>query len=232
MGKKINPLGFRLGFTQNHRSHWFAQQRDYSEALREDEKIHNCIENYIRLIKSSSDYGGLARIEIRKKTNLLHIKIYIGFHDLLAKRPRRPQEMKQLINDIEYLVLQNRLSVRVLQNRIPVCRDLFVFMEEVAKPYREPNILAEYIALQIKNRVPFKKTIQKALELAKEADVKGIRILIKGRIGGKERARSKSTKQGRVPLQTIRAKIDYCYYMAQTIYGVLGIKIWIFEDEE
>nr|QYB22241.1 ribosomal protein S3 [Prumnopitys andina]BBF91174.1 ribosomal protein S3 [Prumnopitys andina] len=223
MGNKINPLGFRLGFTQNHRSHWFAQQRDYSEDLREDDKIYNCIQNYIRLIKSSSNYGGLARIEIGKNIGLLHIKIYIGFPNLLTKRPNVRQEMKQLRNDIQYLVIQNRLSVH---------RKLFIFLEKVAKPYREPNILAEYIALQIKNRVPFRKTIKKAIELAKEADVKGIRIQIAGRLDGKERARTESTKQGRVPLQTIRAKIDYCYYMAQTIYGVLGIKIWIFEDDE
>nr|QYB22444.1 ribosomal protein S3 [Saxegothaea conspicua]BBF91294.1 ribosomal protein S3 [Saxegothaea conspicua] len=223
MGNKINPLGFRLGFTQNHRSHWFAQQRDYSEDLREDDKIHNCIENYIRLIKSSSNYGGLARIEIGRKIGLLHIKIYIGFPNLLTKRQSVHQEMNQLRNDIQYFILLNRLSVH---------RTLFVFMEKVAKPYREPNILAEYIALQIKNRVPFRKTIQKAIELAKEADVRGIRIQIAGRLDGKERARTESTKQGRVPLQTIRAKIDYCYYAAQTIYGVLGIKIWIFEDEE
>nr|YP_009121339.1 ribosomal protein S3 [Araucaria heterophylla]YP_009512048.1 ribosomal protein S3 [Araucaria angustifolia]YP_009722057.1 ribosomal protein S3 [Araucaria araucana]YP_009917302.1 ribosomal protein S3 [Araucaria cunninghamii]AJF41936.1 ribosomal protein S3 [Araucaria muelleri]AJF42017.1 ribosomal protein S3 [Araucaria scopulorum]AJF42181.1 ribosomal protein S3 [Araucaria bernieri]AJF42261.1 ribosomal protein S3 [Araucaria luxurians]AJF42340.1 ribosomal protein S3 [Araucaria subulata]AJF4242 len=223
MGNKINPLGFRLGFTQNHRSHWFAQQRDYSEDLREDEKIHNCIENYIQLIKSSSNYGGLARIEIGKKIDLFNIKIYIGFPNLLTKRPGVRQEMKKLRNDIQYLVLQNRLSVH---------RELFIFLEKVAKPYREPNILAEYIALQIKNRVPFRKTMQKAMELAKEAGVKGIRIQIAGRLDGKERARAESTKQGRVPLQTIRAKIDYGYYAAQTIYGVLGIKIWIFEDEE
>nr|QYB22026.1 ribosomal protein S3 [Pherosphaera fitzgeraldii]BBF91040.1 ribosomal protein S3 [Pherosphaera fitzgeraldii] len=223
MGNKINPLGFRLGFTQNHRSLWFAEQRDYSEDLREDNKIHNCIENYIRLIKSSSDYGGLARIEIAKKRGLLHIQIYIGFPNLLTKRQSVREEMNQLRNDIEYLVLLNKLSVH---------RTLFILLERVAKPYREPNILAEYIALQIKNRVPFRKTIQKAIELAKGADVKGIRIQIAGRLDGKERARIESTKQGRVPLQTIRAKIDYCYYAAQTIYGVLGIKIWIFEDDE
>nr|QYB21186.1 ribosomal protein S3 [Dacrydium cupressinum]BBF90772.1 ribosomal protein S3 [Dacrydium cupressinum] len=223
MGNKINPLGFRLGFTQNHRSLWFAKQRDYSEDLREDDKIYNCIENYIRLIKSSSDYGGLARIEIAKKRGLLYIQIYMGFPNLLTKRSSVRQEIKRLRNDIEYLVLRNRLSVD---------RKLFIFLQEVVNPYREPNILAEYIALQIKNRVPFRKTIQKAIELAKGADVKGIRIEIAGRLDGRERARSESTKQGRVPLQTIRAKIDYCYYAARTIYGVLGIKIWIFEDEE
>nr|YP_010569649.1 ribosomal protein S3 [Podocarpus parlatorei]UZF97354.1 ribosomal protein S3 [Podocarpus parlatorei] len=223
MGNKINPLGFRLGFTQNHRSLWFAKQRDYSEDLREDDKIYNCIENYIRLIRSSSDYGGLARIEIAKKRSLLHIQIYMGFPNLLTKRSSVRQEVKRLRNDIEYLVLQNRLSVD---------RKLFIFLQEIVNPYREPNILAEYIALQIKNRVPFRKTIQKAIELAKGADVKGIRIKIAGRLDGRERARSESIKQGRVPLQTIRAKIDYCYYAARTIYGVLGIKIWIFEDEE
>nr|QYB22078.1 ribosomal protein S3 [Phyllocladus trichomanoides]BBF91092.1 ribosomal protein S3 [Phyllocladus aspleniifolius] len=225
MGNKINPLGFRLGFSQNHRSHWFAKQRNYSEDLREDNKIHNYIKNYVRLmkIKSSSNYEGLARIAIGKNVGFIRIKIYIGFPKLLTKKSTVSQEMKRLRNDIQYLVLQNRLSVH---------RKLFIFLRKVAKPYREPNILAEYIALQIKNRVKFRQIIQKALELAKEADVKGIRIKIRGRLGGKDRARAKLIKQGRVPLQTIRAKIDYCDYTAQTIYGVLGIKIWILKDEE
>nr|QYB21667.1 ribosomal protein S3 [Lagarostrobos franklinii]BBF90844.1 ribosomal protein S3 [Lagarostrobos franklinii] len=226
MGKKINPLGFRLGFTQNHRSHWFAQQRDYSEDLREDDNIRNSIKNYIRLrkIKSSSFYGGLARIEIEKNRKLLDIKIYMGFPNFLGKKTSVHPEMEKLQNDIQCFVLQNGLSVHG--------RELFISIEKVENPYREPNILAEYIAQQIKNRVPFRKAIQKAIELAEEADVKGIRIQIAGRLNGRERARTRSIKQGRVPLQTIRAKIDYCYYMAQTIYGVLGIKIWIFEDEE
>nr|YP_009579029.1 ribosomal protein S3 [Taxus floridana]QBK35060.1 ribosomal protein S3 [Taxus floridana]QBK35552.1 ribosomal protein S3 [Taxus floridana]QBK36044.1 ribosomal protein S3 [Taxus floridana] len=229
MGRKINPLGFRLGFTQNHRSLWF-EQRNYSEDLREDEKIHNCIENYVRRIQdaSNSNYGGIIRIEIMKKTDLIQVNIYIGFTDLFIQKQKykdkKDKEIEQLRDEVQNMLLQNMLG--------SVNRKLLISIEKVEKPYREPNILAEYIALQLKARVEIRKIMKKAIELAEEADVEGIKIKIKGRLNGIERARKESALQGRVPLQTLRAKIDYCYYAVQTVYGVLGIKIWIFVKNE
>nr|YP_009471783.1 ribosomal protein S3 [Cephalotaxus sinensis]YP_009641713.1 ribosomal protein S3 [Cephalotaxus hainanensis]YP_010138121.1 ribosomal protein S3 [Cephalotaxus griffithii]YP_010138367.1 ribosomal protein S3 [Cephalotaxus harringtonia var. nana]UPV70149.1 ribosomal protein S3 [Cephalotaxus fortunei]UPV71543.1 ribosomal protein S3 [Cephalotaxus fortunei var. alpina]AVI15504.1 ribosomal protein S3 [Cephalotaxus sinensis]AXI98104.1 ribosomal protein S3 [Cephalotaxus sinensis]QBZ37784.1 ribosomal len=233
MGNKINPLGFRLGFTQNHRSFWF-EERDYSEDLREDEKIHNCIRNYVRHInikassnyggitRIDSNYGGITRIDIMKKSELIQINICIGFTDLFIKKQEQKKEkkIKQLRDEVENMLVQNIIN--------SVDRKLLISIEQVDKPYREPNILAEYIALQLKERVQIKKIMKKVFELAEEADVKGIKIQIKGRLNGIERARKQSAMQGRVPLQTLRAKIDYCYYAVQTVYGVLGIKIWIF----
>nr|YP_009500189.1 ribosomal protein S3 [Taxus fuana]YP_009578373.1 ribosomal protein S3 [Taxus contorta]AXC48226.1 ribosomal protein S3 [Taxus fuana]QBK33010.1 ribosomal protein S3 [Taxus contorta]QBK33502.1 ribosomal protein S3 [Taxus contorta]QBK33994.1 ribosomal protein S3 [Taxus contorta] len=229
MGRKINPLGFRLGFTQNHRSLWF-EQRNYSEDLREDEKIHNCIENYVRHIQdaSNSNYGGIIRIEIMKKTDLIQVNIYIGFTDLFIQKQKYKdkdkKEIEKLRDEVQNMLLQNMLG--------SVNRKLLISIEKVEKPYREPNILAEYIALQLKARVEIRKIMKKAIELAEEADVEGIKIKIKGRLNGIDRARKESALQGRVPLQTLRAKIDYCYYAVQTIYGVLGIKIWIFVKNE
>nr|YP_009059779.1 ribosomal protein S3 [Amentotaxus formosana]YP_009159040.1 ribosomal protein S3 [Amentotaxus argotaenia]YP_010258659.1 ribosomal protein S3 [Amentotaxus yunnanensis]AKP55087.1 ribosomal protein S3 [Amentotaxus argotaenia]UIX22765.1 ribosomal protein S3 [Amentotaxus yunnanensis]UPV69857.1 ribosomal protein S3 [Amentotaxus formosana]BAP47769.1 ribosomal protein S3 [Amentotaxus formosana] len=229
MGNKINPLGFRLGFTQNHRSLWF-EQRNYSEDLREDEKIHNCIGNYVRHIKGSSNYGGITRIEIVKNTDLIKVNIYIGFTDLFIEKrgqekdKEKDKEIEQLRDEVQNMLVQNMLD--------SVNRKLLISIEKVDKPYREPNILAEYIAIQLKERVEIKKIMDKAIELAEEADVEGIKIKIKGRLNGIERARKQSAMQGRVPLQTLRAKIDYCYYAVQTVYGVLGIKIWIFVEDE
>nr|QYB21132.1 ribosomal protein S3 [Austrotaxus spicata] len=230
MGKKINPLGFRLGFTQNHRSLWF-EEGNYSEDLREDQKIHNCIENYVHHIKGASNYGGITRIEILKKVDLIQVNIYVGFGDLVIEKQDQDKEKKKekkinkLRDEVENILLKNMLN--------SVNRKLFICIEKVEKPYREPNIIAEYIALQLKARVEIRKIMKKAIELAEKADVEGIKIKIKGRLNGIERARKESAMQGRVPLQTLRAKIDYCYYAVQTIYGVLGIKIWIFvEDEE
>jgi small subunit ribosomal protein S3 len=101
MAQKINPLGFRLGVTQNDRSHWFAQQRNYSKDLREDQKIRTCIENYVRThIKSSSNYGGIARVEISKKIDLIQVKIYIGFPNLLLIEGRGFQGIEKLKNDV------------------------------------------------------------------------------------------------------------------------------------
>jgi small subunit ribosomal protein S3 len=141
MAQKINPLGFRLGVTQNDRSHWFAQQRNYSKDFREDQKIRTCIENYVRThIKSSSNYGGIARVEISRKIDLIQVKIYIGFPNLLLIEGRGFQGIEKLKND-------------VLNMLDSVDRKLHIAIEKVAKPYRKPNILAEYIALQLEKRV-------------------------------------------------------------------------------
>nr|YP_009117415.1 ribosomal protein S3 [Cupressus sempervirens]YP_009175398.1 ribosomal protein S3 [Cupressus gigantea]YP_009370377.1 ribosomal protein S3 [Cupressus chengiana]YP_009520530.1 ribosomal protein S3 [Cupressus tonkinensis]YP_009520612.1 ribosomal protein S3 [Cupressus torulosa]YP_009917331.1 ribosomal protein S3 [Callitropsis funebris]YP_010426693.1 ribosomal protein S3 [Cupressus duclouxiana]AJE70957.1 ribosomal protein S3 [Cupressus sempervirens]ALG65389.1 ribosomal protein S3 [Cupressus gi len=223
MGNKINPLGFRLGFTQNHYSLWF-EERDYSEDLREDERIYNCIENYVKHIKSSinSSYGGITRIEILKQTELISVNIYIAFVDLFIekKAPRKKEKMKELRKEVQKMLVQSMLN--------SVNRELVISIEKVDTPYREPKILAEYIALQLKERVEIRKIMKKAIQLAEKATVEGVKIKIKGRLNGIERARKESAMKGRVPLQTLRAKIDYCYYAVQTVYGVLGIKIWIF----
>nr|YP_009659451.1 ribosomal protein S3 [Riccia fluitans]QCR64608.1 ribosomal protein S3 [Riccia fluitans]QYB18423.1 ribosomal protein S3 [Riccia fluitans]WKW95066.1 ribosomal protein S3 [Riccia fluitans] len=217
MGQKINPLGFRLGVTQNHHSYWFAKPKKYSKIFEEDKKIRNCIELYVQKhIKNSSNYGGIARVEIQRKTDLIQVEIYTGFPALLVEN--RSQGIEQL-----KLNVQNILSSKDQR--------LQMTLIEISKPYGEPNILAEYIALQLESRVAFRRTMKKAIELAKKGNIKGIKIQIAGRLNGAEIARIEWAREGRVPLQTIRAQINYCYYAAQTIYGVLGIKVWIFQDE-
>nr|YP_010426281.1 ribosomal protein S3 [Thottea sumatrana]USL48276.1 ribosomal protein S3 [Thottea sumatrana] len=218
MGKKINPLGFRLGANQSHRSLWFAQPKIYSRDLQEDEKIRNCIKDHVQKNRRiSSGFEGIAYIEIKKKIDLIQVIIYIGFPNLLIEgRNRRIHELQ---NDVkkEFYSVNRRLNIAITR---------------VAKPYSQPNILAEYIALQLKNRVSFRKAMKRAIELTEQADTKGIQVQIAGRIDGKEIARVEWVREGRVPLQTIRAKIDHCCYPVRTIHGVLGIKIWIFVDEQ
>nr|AND47220.1 ribosomal protein S3 [Sphagnum capillifolium] len=218
MGQKMNPLGFRLGVTQNHHSYWFAQPKNYSKLLREDREMRNCIEIYVRKhIRSSSNYGGIARIEIKRKTDLIQVEIHTGFPALLVES--RGRGIEQLKVDVRNLLHFGD-------------RKLHMTLTEISKPYGEPNILAEYIALQLESRVAFRRTMKKAIELAKKTDIRGIKIQIAGRLNGAEIARVEWAREGRVPLQTLRARIGYCYYPAQTIYGVLGIKVWIFQDEK
>lgn len=215
MGQKINPLGFRLGTTQSHHSLWFAQPKSYSEGLQEDKKIRDCIKNYVQ--KNKRIVEGIARIEIQKRIDLIQVIIYMGFpKSLIEDRPRGIEE----------------LQINVQKEFNFVNRKLNIAITRIAKPYGQPNILAEYIAEQLKNRVSFRKAMKKAIELTEQVDTKGIQIQIAGRIDGKEIARVEWIREGRVPLQTIRAKIDYCSYIVRTIYGVLGIKIWIFIEEE
>nr|YP_010854361.1 ribosomal protein S3 [Calamus exilis]YP_010854447.1 ribosomal protein S3 [Calamus henryanus]YP_010859324.1 ribosomal protein S3 [Calamus tetradactylus]WGM66062.1 ribosomal protein S3 [Calamus jenkinsianus]WGM66148.1 ribosomal protein S3 [Calamus sp. N_XT142]WGM64945.1 ribosomal protein S3 [Calamus exilis]WGM65031.1 ribosomal protein S3 [Calamus henryanus]WGM73407.1 ribosomal protein S3 [Calamus jenkinsianus] len=218
MGQKINPLGFRLGTTQSHRSFWFAQPKNYSVGLQEDEKIRNCIKNYVQKnSRISSGFEGIARIGIQKRIDLIQVIIHIGFPNLLIEGRTRGIEELQMNVQKELHSVNQRLNIAIIR---------------VEKPYGQPNILAEYIALQLKNRVSFRKAMKKAIELTEQTDTKGIQVQIAGRIDGKEIARVEWIREGRVPLQTIRAKIDHCSYTIRTIYGVLGIKIWIFVNEK
>nr|QHD44618.1 ribosomal protein S3 [Actaea dahurica] len=218
MGQKINPLGFRLGTTQSHHSVWFAQPKSYSEGLQEDKKIQDCIKNYVQKnMKISSGVEGIARIKIKKRIDLIQVIIYMGFPKLLIEgSPRGIEELQRNVQK-EFNSVNRKLNIAITR---------------VAKPYGQPNILAEFIAGQLKNRVSFRKAMKKAIELTEQADTKGIQVQISGRIDGKEIARVEWVREGRVPLQTIRAKIDYCSYTVRTIYGALGIKIWIFAGKE
>nr|YP_010489028.1 ribosomal protein S3 [Eranthis byunsanensis]UWJ89869.1 ribosomal protein S3 [Eranthis byunsanensis] len=218
MGQKINPLGFRLGTTQSHHSVWFSQPKSYSEGLQEDKKIQDCIKNYVQKnMKISSGVEGIARIKIQKRIDLIQVIIYMGFQKFLIEgSPRGIEELQRNVQK-EFNSVNRKLNISITR---------------VAKPYGQPNILAEFIAGQLKNRVSFRKAMKKAIELTEQADTKGIQIQISGRIDGKEIARIEWIREGRVPLQTIRAKIDYCSYTVRTIYGALGIKIWIFAGEE
>nr|YP_010187411.1 ribosomal protein S3 [Ophrys lutea]QYJ54618.1 ribosomal protein S3 [Ophrys lutea]BBE37622.1 ribosomal protein S3 [Ophrys fusca subsp. iricolor] len=215
MGQKINPLGFRLGTTQSHHSFWFAKPKDFSMNLQEDAKIRNYIKNYVQKKKRiSSGFEGIAYMGIQKRIDLIQVIIYIGFPNLLIEGRTRGIEELQMNVQKEF---QRRLNIVITR---------------IEKPYGQPNILAEYIALQLKNRVSFRKAIKKAIELTEQTGIKGIQVQIAGRIDGKEIARVEWIREGRVPLQTIRAKIDHCSHTIRTIYGVLGIKIWIFVNQE
>nr|QXO03036.1 ribosomal protein S3 [Cyclopogon comosus] len=215
MGQKINPLGFRLGTTQSHHSFWFAKPKDFSMGLQEDEKIRNCIKNYVKKKKRiSSGFEGIAYMGIQKRIDLIQVRIYIGFPNLLIEGRTRGIEELQMNVQKEF---HRRLNISITR---------------IEKPYGQPNILAEYISLQLKNRVSFRKAMKKAIELTEQTGTKGIQVQIAGRIDGKEIARVEWIREGRVPLQTIRAKIDHCSHTIRTIYGVLGIKIWIFVNQE
>nr|YP_010700889.1 ribosomal protein S3 [Neustanthus phaseoloides]WCI20961.1 ribosomal protein S3 [Neustanthus phaseoloides] len=214
MGQKINPLGFRLGTTQSHDSIWFAQPTNYSENIQEDKKIRDCIKNYIQKnIRVSSGVEGIGQIKIKKRIDLIQVIIYMGFPKLLIEG--KPQKIEELQTN-----MQKKLNC--------VNRKLNIAIVKVANAYKDPNIIAEFIAGQLKNRVSFRKAVKKAIELTEQAGTKGVQVQIAGRIDGKEIARVEWIREGRVPLQTIRAKIDYCCYTVRTIYGVLGIKVWIF----
>lgn len=167
-------------------------------------------------MKISSAFG-ILRIEIQKQIDVIKIKIYTASKKLFEKR-KKPGEMKELQRNLqkEFYYVNQKFNLALIK---------------IVEPYRNPTILAEYIAYQLNSRVSFRKVMTKAIKLTEEANTKGIRIQIAGRIDGNDIARVEWIREGRLPLQTIQAKIDYCSYPVQTISGILGIKIWIFIDE-
>nr|YP_009547769.1 ribosomal protein S3 [Leptochilus hemionitideus]AYW16817.1 ribosomal protein S3 [Leptochilus hemionitideus] len=214
MGRKIHPLGFRLGVNQKHYSHWFAQTKDYPKFLGGDRQIRTSIERYIaNHMTDATSYGGVGRIEIRRKTDLIRIDIHTGFPDLLVEE--QDLGISQMRGHIG-----NLLGIET--------RKLRVVLTSITQPYGEPKILAEHVASQLRNRIPLRRTMKKAIELVGRTGDRGIKIQIAGRLNGSEMARVEWAREGRVPLHTIKARIGYSYHPAQTIYGVLGIKTWTF----
>nr|YP_010712261.1 ribosomal protein S3 [Corydalis ternata]UGO88549.1 ribosomal protein S3 [Corydalis ternata]WDA92916.1 ribosomal protein S3 [Corydalis ternata] len=230
MGQKINPLGLRLGTTQRHHSLWFAEPKNYSKGLQEDQKIRDCVKNFVRdcvkknvkKIPIPSDETLISRIEIQKTTDVITVIIYTSFSDLSkVLRGGKPQRIKELQTNV---AKEFHYSVNHKPN---------IAITTITEPYEQPTILAEFIAKELKEKVPFRRVMKAAIEKARETEnTEGIQIQIAGRIDGKEIARVEWIRKGRVPLQTIRAKIDYCSYTVRMVYGVLGIKIWIFTGEE
>jgi small subunit ribosomal protein S3 len=216
MGQKTNPIGFRLGTSQSPHSIWFAQPKNYSEELQEDQKIRNYIQNYIEKNKKLM-VEAIACIEIKKRIDIIQVKIYLVFSNLLKEDKQKRIKEFQLNVKQELNYGNRKPNITIIQ---------------IAKPFGHPNILAEFIARQLKDRVGFRKSMKKAIELAKTTETKGIQIQIRGRLPGKTRKRIEWIREGRVPLQTVRAKIDYCSYTVRTTYGAIGIKIWIFVDKE
>lgn len=242
MGKKINPLLFRLETTQSHHSLWFEQPKNYPKGLQEDKKIRDSIKNYVQKNRRKSYViEGITCIKIKKGIDLIEVIIYTGLPKLLIERkPRRIEKLeKNVQKELELEKKQKELEKNVqkelekdLKKEINcVSRKLNITIRRIAKPYGHPNILAEFIARQLKSRVSFRKAMKKAIKLTEEAGTNGVKIQIAGRIGGKDIARVEWTRRGRVPLQTVRANIDYCSYPVRTIYGILGIKIWKFVNK-
>ena len=209
MGQKINPIGFRLGITQDHRSRWFADAKRYPELLQEDDKIRKYID------KNLSN-AGLAGIRIERKAEQIELEIRTARPGVVVGRGGAGIESLRQ-------GLQKTLGDSQRQIRINVV--------EVDRVDAEAALIAEYIAQQLERRVSFRRVVRQAMQRAQRAGVKGIKIQVGGRLNGAEIARTEVAMEGSVPLHTLRADIDYHYRTAQTTYGILGIKVWVFKGE-
>ena len=210
MGQKTHPLGFRLGITEEHRAAWYSNFNQYSNLLEEDDKIRTYLS---KLAKAAS----ISKIKINRNGlgNQIQLNIETG----------RPGA---LVGE-NGLGLQNIL--KNLKRLLPSDRQITINIHEVEKVNLNSSLLADLVVKQLEERVAFRRAMREALQAAQEDNISGIKIEISGRLNGAEIARSEWIREGRVPLQTLRADIDYCVKEAHTIYGTLGVKMWLFKNE-
>lgn len=210
MGQKTHPLGFRLGITQEHRSAWYANFNQYANLLEEDDQIRTYLN---KLAKSAS----ISDIKINRNG--------LGDQIQLNIETGRPGA----------LVGENGLGIENLLKNVkkilPSNRQITINIVEVEKVNLNASLIGDLVVKQLEERVAFRRAIREALQAAQEENVSGVKIQVSGRLNGAEMARSEWIREGRVPLQTLRADIDYCTKEANTIYGVLGVKVWLFKNE-
>jgi small subunit ribosomal protein S3 len=209
VGQKIHPIGFRLGTTQEHRSRWYADGNRYSELLQEDCEIRKYV------LKTLSN-AGISQVRIERKADQIDLEVRTARPGVVVGRGGTGIESLRT-------GLQDLLGNSNRQIRINVV--------EVAKVDADATLIGEYIAQQLERRVSFRRVVRQAITRAQKAGVEGIKVQVSGRLNGAEIARTEWTREGRVPLHTLRADIDYAYCTAKTIYGILGVKVWIFKGE-
>ena len=213
MGQKTHPTGFRTGVIKPHNAIWFANYGAYSEVLKEDYKIRKFFEKKFESLYSKA---GIAKLEIQRKVNQIELIIH-------AARP------KAIAADNENsLIAELKESLKILTKESKKIR---IKVVQVTRSETESSLVARSIGDQLEKRVAFRKAIRQITQTLQKSGVKGFKIQVSGRLNGAEIARAEWAREGRVPLQTIRADISYSTHRANTIYGVLGIKVWIFNKE-
>ena len=205
MGQKVHPYGFRLGFNKTWRSRWYSD-RDYAKLLHEDLALRTDL-------KTRFQHAGVSKIETERAANKLKIDIYTSRPGIIIGR--KGTEVDKLKQEV-----QKRTN-----------REVYIDIQEVHKPELDAQLVSESIALQLEKRVGFRRAMRKAVDSALRFGCKGIKVRVSGRLNGNEIARSEWYLQGRLPLHTLRADIEYGFTEARTTYGVIGVKVWIYRGE-
>ncbi len=210
MGQKVNPHGFRLGITTEHKSRWFADStkvgQRYRDYVKEDVSIR-------ALMSKGMDRAGIARVEIERTRDRVRVDIHTARPGIVIGR--RGAEADRLRGELEKLT-GKQVQLNIL---------------EVRNPEVEAQLVAQGIAEQLASRVSFRRAMRKGMQTAQRAGAQGIRVQCSGRLGGAEMSRSEFYREGRVPLHTLRANIDYGLYEAKTTFGRIGVKVWIYKGD-
>lgn len=205
MGQKVNPLGFRLNITRTWDSIWYAD-KEYANYLLEDQKIR-------KFLKKRLNHAGMARIIIERTGEKVRAKLFTARPGIVIGK--KGAEIEILKKDLEKLI----------------GRKVTLDIQEVRRPEADAQLVAESIATQLERRVAFRRAMKKAVNSALRFGVQGIKISCSGRLGGAEMSRCEWVREGRVPLHTLRADVDYALAEANTTYGIIGVKVWIFKGE-
>ena len=205
MGQKVHPIGLRLGVIRSWDSKWFAK-KEYANLVYEDAEIR-------RFLKEKLYHAGISRIEIARAADRARIRIHTSRPGIVIGK--KGAEIEALKRQLEQIVR----------------REVMIDIQEVRKPEMDATLVAENIALQLTRRVAFRRAMKKAVSSSLKFGAKGVRVACAGRLGGAEMARREWYREGRVPLHTLRADIDYGTAVAKTTYGVIGVKVWIFKGE-
>ncbi|TNE88629.1 MAG: 30S ribosomal protein S3 [Deltaproteobacteria bacterium] len=206
MGQKIHPNGFRVGITQGWDSRWFAD-RDYARFVEEDLRIR-------RHVKAKLNSAGISKIVIERAANKAKVFVHAAKPGIILGK--RATGLDALRNELQQITTT----------------EVFVNIIEVRKVETEAVLVAENIAQQLVKRVSFRRAMKKAITQARRAGAKGVKVMCAGRLGGAEMSRREWYRDGRVPLHTLRADVDYGLAEAKTTYGVIGVKVWIFKGEK
>jgi small subunit ribosomal protein S3 len=205
MGQKTHPLGFRLGILKDWKSRWYAE-KDFPRLLEEDETIRRYLERRLA-------HAAISQVEIERKPSKIVVTVHTARPGVVIGK--RGSEVDKLRDELGVLT-KSEVSINV---------------EEVKRPELDARLVAENVAHQLRQRISFRRAMKRAIQSAQRAGAEGIRIQCAGRLGGAEIARTEGYNEGRVPLHTLRADIDYASVEAQTTYGTVGVKCWIFLGE-
>jgi len=205
MGQKVHPTGFRLGYTKTWRSRWYAE-KEYANLLHEDLALK-------KDLKKRFAHAGVAKVEIERAANKLKITIHTSRPGIIIGR--KGQEVDKLKQEV-----QKRTG-----------KEVFINIQEILKPELDAQLVSESVALQLEKRIAFRRAMRKAVESALRFGARGIKVRVSGRLNGAEIARSEWYLHGQLPLQTLRADIDYGFAEASTTYGQIGVKVWLYKGE-
>jgi len=205
LGQKVNPIGFRLGIVKTWESRWYAGKK-YADYILEDYKIR-------QFIKDRLYHAGIAKVEIERSAKRVRLRVFTSRPGIVIGK--KGAEISLLKKDLEKII----------------SHEVLIDIQEVRKPELDAQLVAENIALQIIRRVAFRRAMKRGISSAMRFGAEGIKVICSGRLGGAEMARTEQYREGRVPLHTLRADIDYGFTAARTTYGIIGIKVFIFKGE-